>query len=151
MADTGKMKFLRRFPEDKHDQIVQVMNYLQMCGLSGKDIVSIGGWMDRSVRSNLWRANKERIQQYIKDGVIVPIGRDRTDDMRNRFKYKSANGDYNFDLDYASRWTVTSMRTKARMTVIPHSYEWPAHIHWHQREFYDIIMSIADGRFSLNF
>jgi hypothetical protein len=38
---------LKRFSEDKHEQIEQLIVWCQMMGLTGRDLVSIGGKLDR--------------------------------------------------------------------------------------------------------
>jgi hypothetical protein len=44
MSDFLKLK---RFSEDKHEQIEQLIVWCQMMGLTGRDLVSIGGKLDR--------------------------------------------------------------------------------------------------------
>ena len=147
------MRFLKRFPESKHEQILQIMTYIQMCGLSGRDLVSIGGWIDRQKISTEYRANKERIQGFIDQKTIRPIGRDHPDQMANRFKYRGTNGDYNFRYTgWSRKWDVTSMSTKITKSSPAISVrQWPSRLHWHTREFYDCVLDIADDSSWLNF
>ena len=151
MADTGKMRFLRRFPESKHEQIRQVMSYLEMCGLSGRDIVSIGGYMDRHAASELYRAAQDRVKAFIDQKTIRPIGGDHKDQVVNRFKYCGIDGDYNFVNDGWAGWEVTSMKTKAKKRFSNTDRVWPGHVHWSRRHFYDMVLDIADGNVRLNF
>jgi hypothetical protein len=151
MADTSKMRWMRRFPEDKHEQILQIMSYLEMCGLSGRDLVSIGGYVDRRAASQRHQYAKERVQDYIDQKTIVPIGADRKDQLENRFKLKTLNGDYNFETNGWSSWEVTNVKTKARKRVDPLDRDWPGHVHWTRRNFYNMVLDIADGNFQANF
>lgn len=151
MADLGKMKFLKRFPDSKHEQIRQVMSYLEMCGLSGRDIVSIGGYMDRRCAAEHYQAARERVQGFIDQKVIRCIGADRGDQIVNRFKYCGITGDYNFYYDYSSTWDVKSVKTGVRKRVSNSDREWPSHVHWNRRHFYDMVLDLADGRINLNF
>lgn len=145
------MKFLKRFPEGKHEQIRQLIFMAQLSGLSGKDLVSIGGWIDRNKKNDEYRANKDRINELIKQGIILPIGQDSKEQIVNRFKYKSAAGDYNFVSNGWSHWTCTSMKTKVKQNFIPGSYSWPGHIHWNYRYFYNCVLDIVDKKIQLNF
>jgi len=151
MADTNKMRFLRRFPESKHEQIQQLMSYIQLCGVTGKDLVSIGGYLDRSRKSETYKHTKERIDTYVCDGVITPIGKDNRDQMPNRFKFKTINGTYQIVNDGWDRWSVTSNSTKVRKDARPTGRDWPAHLTWGRRQFYDMVLDIADGNFKLDF
>lgn len=145
------MQFLKRFPEGKHEQIRQLMVMAQLAGLTGKDLVSIGGWLDRSKKTVEYRANKERINTFIEQGVIRTIGADHKDQIANRFKYKGANGDYNFTDFGWGHWNVVSMKTKAKQTFSSTQRDWPGHLHWNTRRFYDCVLDIADNPSWLNF
>ena len=145
------MSFLKRFPESKHEQILQVISYVQMCGLSGRDLVSIGGWIHRSKTTAEYRVNKERVQAFIDQKTIRPIGSDPPEQVANRFKYKGLQGDYNFVNHHWGQWEVTSMRTKVRNSYRPKDRDWPGHVHWQTRCFYNCVLDIADDSSWLNF
>lgn len=150
MADTGKMRFLKRFPEGKHEQIRQLMSYIEMCGVTGRDLVSIGGYIDRQRAKEQYQHAKERVQGYIDQRVIRTIGADHPDQLINRFKFKTVNGDYNCEGNWSS-WEVVSVKTKIRKTFHPDERNWPGHLHWGRRSFYNMILDIADGNIQLNF
>lgn len=150
MADTGKMRFLKRFPESKHEQIRQLMSYIEMCGVTGRDLVSIGGYIDRRRTNEHYNHAKSRVQEYINQKVIRPIGSDGAGQIVNRFKYKTVNGDYNFSGDW-SQWEIVSVKTKTRQRYTPTSRHWPGHLSWNRRSFYDMVLDIADGKIQLNF
>jgi hypothetical protein len=150
MADSGKMKFLKRFPESKHEQIRQLMSYIEMCGVSGKDLVSIGGYIDRRQASEQYQHARDRVQEYIDQRTIRPIGADRPDQVINRFKFKTLNGDYNCLGEWSS-WDIVNVKTKARQRVKPTERDWPNHVHWGRRNFYNMVLDIAEGHVQLNF
>ncbi len=150
MADTGKMRFLKRFPESKHEQIKQLMSYITMCGVSGRDLVSIGGYIDRQRASEQYQNAKVRVQEYIDQKTIRPVGADRPDQIVNRFKFKTISGDYNFSGDW-STWEVVNVKTKVRQHYHPTNRDWPAHLHWNRRSFYNMVLDIAEGCIQLNF
>lgn len=122
-----------------------------MCGVSGKDLVSIGGYIDRQRVSERYRAAQARVNEYIEQGTICPIGADRKDQVVNRFKYKGINGNYNFDTDGWSHWSATSTKTKVKKRVTVTSRDWPSHVNWTKRQFYDLVLDLAEGNIQLNF
>lgn len=150
MADTSKMRFLKRFPESKHEQIRQLMSYIEMCGVSGRDLVSIGGYIDRRRVSEQYQHAKARVQEFIDQKTIQPIGKDRSEQIVNRFKYKGLSGDYNFSGDWRD-WEIVSVKTKVRQHYHPSNRDWPGHLNWTRRAFYDMVLDIAEGQIQLNF
>lgn len=151
MADVSKMRWMRRFPQDKHEQILQIMSYLEMCGLSGRDLVSIGGYVDRQALRQRYQYAKQRVDEYIAQGTIQPIGHDRKDQILNRFKLKTLNGDYNFTSGGWTGWTVVSVKTKVKNQWDPQIRDWPSHVHWTRRNFYDMVLDIAEGNYKPTF
>lgn len=151
MADAGKMRFLKRFPEDKWEQIKQVMSYIQMCGLTGKDLVSIGGYIDRQKKNELLDSIKEVYNDYIKTKRIQPVGNDSIKNLRNRFKIKSLNNNYRFDEHGWNTWSVTNYRTKACKLINCIEQDWPSHVKWGDRIVYNVLMAIRNGDIQLNF
>jgi hypothetical protein len=145
------MRFLKRFPESKHEQIRQLMSYIEMCGVSGRDLVSIGGYIDRRAASDRYQAAKERVKAFIDQKTICPIGYNTEDQLANRFKYRGITGNYNFVRNGWSSWEVTSLKTKIKKTINTSNRSWPSHVRWGQREFYDMVLDIADGNVQLNF
>lgn len=151
MADTGQMRFLKRFPESKHEQIRQLMSYIEMCGVSGRDLVSIGGYIDRRTISAHYQNAKQRVQEYIDQGTVRTIGSDHKDQIMNRFKYKTLNGDYNFETSGWSFWRVVNVQTKTKQNITPQDRTWPSYVHWTRRHFYNVVLDVAEGHVQLNF
>ncbi len=145
------MRFLNRFPKEKHEQVRQIMGYIEMCGLTGRDLVSIGGWIDRQALRERYQHARSRVGDYVKSGVIRPIGRDSESQIVNRFKFRTTNGDYNFmSKGFSATWNVTSQATKTMHTVRSTTRDWPSHLNWARRDFYDLVLDISDGKVILN-
>lgn len=140
---------LSRFPAEKQDQIEQLIAYAQLLGLSGKDLVAIGGKMDRDRASEEKRANMAVIESF--DCLL--IGRDNPYDIDNRFKLKTVDGAYNFVQDgYHSQWVVTSLRTKVQRSHYADAYNWALpKTKWRKQQRYAMLLDINAGRFKLDF
>ena len=99
MTDEKELIF-RRFPEDKQEQIRQLVAYTTLMGLSGKDLVSIGGKLNRIEEKNQ-ALNLIQIAQGYESSCVV-FG--KTDEGRKastgrRWTYTDAN---------RSKWTFTT-------------------------------------------
>lgn len=144
------MRFLKRFPEEKHEQIKQLMNYIQLRGVAGKDLVSIGGYIDRHRRSEQARIWIERVKSY----DVKPVGKDSQYDITRRFKLKTAdNKTYTFTNNgYGGfDWVIVSNSTNVRKMHSPECRDWPAHIKWSKAHYYNIVLDVSDGIFKLDF
>lgn len=136
---------LKRFSDEKQDQVEQLVAYATMLGLSGKDLISIGGKMERERAS----ANIKHNVALIKSVQIHRIGRDL--DIEQRFKIKTDNGNYNFEFEY-SNWRVTSLKTKTFVNYTPAGdIDLPTRFGWYKRQHYYMLYDIATGKFKLNF
>ena len=139
---------LKRFSEGKQDQIEQLIGYATMLGLTGTDLVAIGGKIEREKKKEQRIANKALIAGF----EILPVGkRNSPSDKLIRFKLKTANGAYNFERIWADQWEVTSLRTKAVLrATISQEYELT-------RGSYDefcrncVLLEIVAGNIKLNF
>ena len=143
------MRFLKRFPEEKHDQIKQLMSYIELCGVTGKDLVSIGGYIDRSrkaAQSKIWA---ERVKSY----NIEPVGKDGPRNVYERFRIKNADGTgYTFVNDgWTDRWTILSNKTLVKKSYQASSREWPSSYSYGKQQLYDMVLDINDGLFKLDF
>ena len=54
----------RRFSPEKQDQIRQLVAYTTLLGLTGNDLISIGGRLERLTRSREVRQNRELAQEH---------------------------------------------------------------------------------------
>ena len=146
MDDEEELVF-KRFSADKQDQVRGLVNYATLMGLTGKDLVSIGGKLDRLRRAQKTKANMEVVKSF----DLLPIG-DRISDRR--FKLKTATGDaYNFELEHSQIWKVTSLNTKK---ILKHEADvWekclPRRGDYDSRKKWAMLLDIANGKFKLDF
>lgn len=136
--------FFKRFPKDKQDQIRGLVNYVTLMGLTGKDLVSIGGKLDRLKASQEIKRNKEIVKSF----NCLPIGKDQS--VSTRFKLEGLNGYYKFEERY-SGYTITSYATKVTKTHDPSGYELGRNVSWNVRKRAYMLLDIANGVFTLNF
>lgn len=142
----------KRFPESKQEQIRQFVAYAQMCGLTGKDIRSIGDKLDRQRKVEERKANMEIVKGF----ECLNIGEDarRSDKkyrLNERFKLKTARGAYNFRYDYYG-YQITSLTTKktvAHKTDV-WAYELPTR-NYDEITRYATLLDIAHGKLKLDF
>jgi len=139
---------LNRFSKDKQEQLEQFVAYAQLMGLSGRDLVAIGGKIDREQAKQRKLSNMEIIRGF----DCITIGADTIHDLDKRFKLKTASGAYNFEDDGWSRWEVTSLKTKVKKThfVDTYDYDLPK-TDYRTRQRYAMLLDIASGKFPLNF
>jgi len=139
---------LKRFPEAKHAQVEQLIVYAKLMGLTGRDLVSIGGKMDREERAIVIRENMSVINSF----ECLPIGKDSRYRVNERFKLKMAQGAYNFEYDTFDYWKVTSLRTGVRRSHQTNVYDYElAKIDWRVKLRYAMLLDIASGKFLLDF
>ena len=142
----------KRFPENKQEQIRQFVAYAQMCGLTGKDIRSIGDKLDRERKAVERRQNMVIVNGF----ECLNIGEDaksgnKKSFLNERFKLKTARGTYNFKYDYYG-YRVTSLTTKK---TINHktdvwAYELPTR-NYDEITRYATLLDIANGKLKLDF
>jgi hypothetical protein len=155
MSDTDfideEQIFFKRFPEEKQDQVRGLVNYATLMGLTGKDLVSIGGKLDRLNAQRELARNKEIVKSYNHE----PIGDDRNRSSREealdeRFKVKTTNGIYHFKRSYSDEWKVTNINTKVTKSHSPQPYDL-GRVSWSRRLRYRMVLDLAHGHFQLNF
>lgn len=136
--------FFKRFSKDKQDQIRGLVNYVTLMGLTGKDLISIGGKLDRLKASQEIKRNREIIKSF----NCLPIGHDKT--IIDRFKLEGQGGFYKFEERY-SGYTITSYKTKVSKTHDPSVYDLGRNVSWNVRKRAYMLLDIANGFFTLNF
>lgn len=139
---------LNRFSKDKQEQLEQFVAYAQLMGLSGRDLVAIGGKIDREQAKQRKIANMEIVRGF----ECLPIGADDKYQLDIRFKLKTVAGAYNFDDDGWNRWEVTSLKTKVQRVhhVDTYDYDLPK-TNYRTRSRYAMLLDIAAGKFKLDF
>jgi hypothetical protein len=141
----------KRFPENKQEQIRQFVAYAQMCGLTGKDIRSIGDKLDRERKAVERRQNMEIVKGF----ECLYIGNDakRFDKncINDRFKLKTARGTYNFKYDYYG-YQVHSLTTKKTVNHRTDAYEYELPTRsYDELTRYATLLDIAHGKLKLDF
>lgn len=141
------LKRLKRFTKDKHDQLEQLIAWSQMMGLSGQDLVSLGGHIARSEARSQSVANRETVDAM----GCEPIGNDRH--IGDRWKFKSHGVTYWFEnVGYGHQAKVTNTKTKKSKTF---TFELYAHelgrLHWRKRFFYAAMLAVQSGEIQLGF
>ena len=149
------MQFLKRFPESKQEQIRQLMGYISLLGVSGKDLISIGGYIERSKKKEQAEHLRDIAMSY-KPQHIRGDAPSRTNLCR-RFKIEYQGQWYVFEMESYRHWKITSRRTGKRISYNPSWHEWGT---WTQRRgytarlelnMYDVLLDVHDGRLQLNF
>lgn len=107
--DEMELEF-KRFSPEKQDQIMQLVSYVTLLGLTGKDLVSIGSKLDRIKQ----RAEIERHREIVNSMEVRTIGKDR--DMRQRWAYNANDTTYYFS--HCGRCEVRVKNTKSNVTQI---------------------------------
>ncbi len=139
---------LKRFSQDKQEQLEQFVAYAQLMGLSGRDLVAIGGKIDREQVKQRKLANMEIVRSF----ECLTIGRDDKHQLDARFKLKTLGGSYNFENDHWDGWIVHSLKTKVTKSHRTHSYDYDLpKTDWRTKQRYAMLLDIATGRFKLDF
>ena len=135
---------LKRFDKAKHDQLQGLLEWCQLMGLTGKDLVSLGGHIDRAQRSE--EAVKNRtLAQSIQFDVV---GNDH--DMSQKWSYNTPNGRYTFSDASWRRVVVTSNSTRVRKQFNLEYHEL-GKLSWAKRDRLQCALNIINGQIVLNF
>jgi hypothetical protein len=151
MDDEEELVF-KRFPADKQDQVRQLVGYAMLMGLSGKDLVSIGGKLDRLKLAREKNANLEIIKGF--DCLLIGQDKSRSrkeDVLDERFRLKTTTGSYSFENHY-NGFKITSHKTKVSVTHRVDGYDYAlGTISWRRRARYGMLLDISSGKITLNF
>ena len=139
---------LNRFSEDRQEQLEYFVEYAQLMGLSGRDLVAIGGKIEREQKKERKQANMAIVREF----ECLPIGRDAPNSYDYRFKLRTTEGAYNFTYDGWDRYEVVSLRTKVQKVITVHSWDYDLPKTDHRtRARYAMLLDIAAGRVKLDF
>ncbi len=141
-----KLERLKRFDPAKHDQLEGLLQWCQLMGLTGKDLVSLGGHIDRMQA----RAEVDRNRAILLGIKVDPVGSDR--DTDERWTIKTAQGRYLFEHgSFNGEFVVTSYKTKVKKRMkIQHYYE-VGKQHWRRRQKQQILLNYHYGHILLDF
>lgn len=138
-------RFMRRFEAGKEAQIEQLISYVTLLGLSGTDLIAVGGKMEREKVRQTRNHNDDIIAGY----TLEKIGKDPNVDYHRRFKIKTLNGSYNFESESWNRCVVTNPKTKVQKYC---TYEnRPVSAKGHSRQVKQMVLAIAYGDVKLDF
>ena len=142
------MSHLKRFPSEKKEQIEQLIVYAKLMGLTGRDLVAIGGQIDREEARLAREANMKIVSTF----DCLPIGYDSELHLDERFKLKTSHGAYNFYCDGWNGWAVTSLKTKSKKTfkIDVTEYHLPK-TDFRRKCRYALLLDIAQGKITLDF
>lgn len=148
MQDEDEL-FFTRFPKEKQEQVRGLVQYATLIGLTGKDLVSIGGKLDR-IKA---RYDKEQKMSIIRGYQCLPIGKDTNDEVSfsHRFKLKTPSGAYNFTRAWNCRWSVYSLRTRVTFDHHITNHEYFGKMGYKVHERYCLLWDIHTGALQLNF
>lgn len=141
MSDDIELEF-KRFGKDKQEQIRQLVSFATLMGLSGRDLVSIGGKLDRINQ----RRDKEQRLSIIKAYDVQPIGKDTS--ILSRFKLTINGVNYHFANDYGT-FTITNTQTKKSKRHNIKAWESWGRIDWRVMERYNFLWELYQGQVTL--
>lgn len=146
---TEEELLFKRFPAEKQEQVRQLVAYAQLMGLNGKDLVSIGGKLDRIKASAEYRRNKSLVESTF---IFLNIGRDRGEyALNNRWRIKTDSGSYTFTALGRDVYRVKSNKTGAvRDHRVTNDYSLGTGDYYKRRR-YAVMLDVCNGLLPLNF
>ena len=139
----------KRFPAEKQEQVRQLVAYAQLMGLDGKDLVSIGGKLDRIKAAQEWRRNKELVESSFK---FYHVGKDNDSyDLNNRWRIKTTGGSYTFEAHSWGEFRVRSNKTGVVRTHRARQDYSLGNGDYYKIRRYAMMLDVAHGIFPLNF
>lgn len=135
---------LKRFDKAKHEQLEGLLQWCALMGLSGRDLVSLGGHIDRAQAAAEAKSNRALAETITFDSV----GGDMS--MSNKWSYNTPNGRYTFQESTWGRVAVTSNKTKVRKNIQIEQYQL-GRLHWQKRERLNCALNIIHGKIVLDF
>lgn len=138
---------LKRFDSAKHEQLEQLIAWCQLLGLEGKDLVSLGGHLDRVKKREESTANR----QVVNNMGCMPIGK-KDDSMQSRWKYKTMDAVYHFDT-LGRHGSVEVLNTATNVKKhLPYHMGWEVGtMAWRTRTRYYVMLGVHAGEILLNF
>ena len=139
----------KRFPVDKQEQVRQLVAYAQLMGLDGKDLVSIGGKLDRIKAAAEYKRNKSLVETSFE---FLNVGRDHGEySLNNRWRIKTAGGSYTFEARGWDMYRVKSNKTGAvREHRVSNDYSL-GNGDYYKRRRYAVMLDVCNGLLPLNF
>ena len=148
MEDQEDELYFRRFPAEKQDSIRALVSYITLLNLDGKDLISIGGRLDRlKIKREV-----SRNRAIVAEMDLRLVGKDTS--MNSRWAYVSPDGTrYIFD---AADWydvRVRNPKTGVTRTMMIHDhYQIGRRVaSIHHRYLADVMLNVHYGFIKLDF
>ena len=139
----------KRFPENKQEQVRQLVAYAQLMGLDGKDLVSIGGKLDRIKAAAEYKRNKSLVETSF---TFLNVGRDKGDYYLNsRWRINTAGGSYTFT---AQGWDMYRVKSNKTGGIVNHRVTSDYSLgtgDYYKRRRYAVMLDVCNGLLPLNF
>lgn len=155
IEEQEKELVFRRFPEEKQEQVRQLVAYCTLMGLTGKDLVSIGGKLARIDDKKEALRMIQIAQSY--ESSIVPVGKSEKDRKTNegsRWIYTDALG-AKWEFTTHSGWSINiKSRTTGKQKHIYLNNSLPMGVRRSCRGkayMYNALIALHNGEFKLNF
>lgn len=147
--NTEEELLFKRFPAEKQEQVRQLVAYAQLMGLDGKDLVSIGGKLDRIKAAAEWKRNRSLVESTF---TFLNVGRDHGEySLNNRWKIKTSGGTYTFTAQGWDMYRVKSNKTGAvRDHRVTDDYSLGTGDYYKRRR-YAVMLDVCNGHLPLNF
>ena len=139
---------LKRFSDAKYAQVEQLISYSQLLGLTGADLVAIGGKMQREAK----QARRLQNLSIIEGFVCLPVGQ-KGHTIDQRFKIDGPNRHYRFENRGSDIWHVINTKNRKVKTHYPNPWdkEIPRVKSWSTMVRYAMLLDVASGAFKLDF
>ena len=135
---------LKRFDKAKHDQLEGLLEWCALMGLTGKDLVSLGGHIDRSQKTEEAKSNRA-LAETIK---FDPVGNEV--EKATKWSYDTPMGRYTFQDSSWGRIVVVSNKTKVRRNARVEMYQL-GRMSWQKRDRLNCALNIIHGQILLDF
>jgi hypothetical protein len=140
--------YFARFPAEKQEQVRGLVNYSTLMGLDGKDLMSIGGKLERIRKKQEQTRNRQTIELM----DIRRVGKDIS--CRNRWDYTDSTGTlYHFDLtgNYYRHVKITNVKSKMLATMhMPEHYDFGRGYHYDGNwDLPEIMLNVYYGKIAL--
>lgn len=130
-----------RFGDDKQEQIRQLVSYCTLMGLTGKDLISIGGKLDRMKASEDYKKNLEI-------GLSYPVTPVKNFDVDSVWDYTDSQGArWRFRLQSSWQVQVTNMKSGKRQTFYLDRYVKAVYRNYRA----NVMLNVHYGGITLNF
>jgi len=139
----------KRFPANKQEQVRQLVAYAQLMGLDGRDLVSIGGKLDRIKAAAEYKRNRSLVETSFE---FLHVGRDSGEyQLNSRWRIKTAGGSYTFQ---AQGWDVYRVKSNRTGVFIDHRVTADYSLgtgDYYKRRRYAVMLDVCNGLLPLNF